>query len=157
MHFKAKLLFLLVFVFVLSCSKDDQSDNPPDTPSLDRIEIPSFRILDNSTNGLTVEAKILLETQSQIKISDHGVHLLKGDSPYDKISLGSLEEDSFITTFDLDDFVLSPTTACLDIAIVIRIASVWVRDIFGKQSSSLSVGDSINKHGLSCLDAVQDR
>lgn len=95
MKCKSKPIFILILLLILSCSNEDES---PETPGLDRIEIRSFTILDNSTGGLTVEARLLFETEAQIQIADHGVQLLKNNSPYDKISLGVLEEDAFSAT-----------------------------------------------------------
>ncbi len=93
---KPQLLFYVVVLLAVACSKEDTDTD--ETPKLDKIEIASFRILENSSKGVTTETKIIFESSAIDAINDHGLHILKGNLPYDKVSLGQLSNKSFVST-----------------------------------------------------------
>ena len=76
---KPRLLPYIFFLLLAACSKEDNT-GPEKDSKLDRIEITSFRILENSSVGLTTETKLVFESSNGTIVTDHGVHILKEGS-----------------------------------------------------------------------------
>jgi hypothetical protein len=94
---KTFLFALIITISIVACTEESEdNDIPPN--QLDKIEISSFKILENSVNGITTETKVLVESTSGATVNDHGVFVLKNNEFYDKIVLGELSETTFITT-----------------------------------------------------------
>ncbi|NAS11434.1 IPT/TIG domain-containing protein [Poritiphilus flavus] len=93
---KFSLTFALILVCLFSCTSDDPKDSDPN--GLDRIEVTSFKILNNDKAGITSETEVLAEGDNPITITDHGVFLQKNNQFYDKVALGALNERRFQTT-----------------------------------------------------------
>lgn len=94
---KTFLFALIIIISIVACTEESEDSGIPPN-QLDKIEISSFKILENSVNGITTETKVLVESSSGATVNDHGVFVLKNNEFYDKIELGELSETTFITT-----------------------------------------------------------
>jgi len=89
------LIFLLGILFCCISCTEEEENIPESTLQPDRIEITSFKILENSETGTRTEANVIAEGSNPITISDHGVIVTKETQVVSEVSLGALDSNSF--------------------------------------------------------------
>ncbi len=90
---KFLLLTSFILILVLACVTEEETVDTLN--KLDKIDITSFKIVNNTEFGISTKTELRIESTQSIVVSDHGVILQKNGSFYDKISLGALKEKTF--------------------------------------------------------------